>query len=224
MGKNKKKVKALEKEIARKPIETTGYKTDVSKSSSSVSDTLKSQSGPSMHGEKYNYKSINSCGPSMKGKPGLERLPEVEGKFLFDKIEDMPKLSSVTDPLKGKGEIIQRDAMQKPALEPVKKKFGEDIKRVASNVYQAADKKLAEIEGKHPGAKKMIRETAFSLAESGLKYGVGLIAGKRTAAKTASQQFRDRFASSGSSDGYVSDQRSPSYSDLEKKYSKGMFG
>ena len=87
MGKKK---KALQAEIDRlnaqkPPTEITSYKNINNTPRTSVAAVLgsamtgyKTSSGPSMYGDSYNYKEINSCGPSMKGNPGLKLLPEVD--------------------------------------------------------------------------------------------------------------------------------------------------
>ena len=56
MGKKKKRIEELEKELAKQPFQPRGYGSEKNEKNSSVSDVLKSQSGPSMYGDSYNYK------------------------------------------------------------------------------------------------------------------------------------------------------------------------
>jgi len=229
MGKKK---KALQAEIDRlnaqkPPTEITSYKNINNTPRTSVAAVLgsamtgyKTSSGPSMYGDSYNYKEINSCGPSMKGNPGLKLLPEVDDSKLDVKLKAMPKLQKET------ASIVEREAPSTPTFTPLKKKFGEDIKRKVSNTYYKAATKLDEIEGTPGGAgtKKMLRDTAADLATTGLAFGVSAIQGRKATKQAAQQAFRNRFSSTSSGSGYVGTQKSQSYGDSEKKYSRGMFG
>ena len=192
MGKKKKRIKELEQELAKKPFEPRGYGSGKNDGGSSVSDVLKSQSGPSMYGDAYNYKQINSCGPSMEGNTGLKRIPEVDSSDF--------------------------------AFKPDGKKRWTPVHSAAST-YHKAKAKLDEIEGKNPGTKKLLRETAFSAAESGLKFGVSAIQGRKDTRQAAQKAFRNRFASTSSGSSSTSQPTSvDSYRSSEKKYSRGMFG
>lgn len=190
MGKKKKRIQELEQELAKTPFQPRGYGSKKNEGGSSVSDVLKSQSGPSMYGDAYNYKGINACGPSMKG--GLEKLPEVDSSDF--------------------------------AFKPDGKKRWTPVHSAAST-YHKAKAKLDEIEGKSPGTKKLLRETAFSAAESGLQFGVSAIQGRRATRQAAQKAFRNRFASTSSGSSSSSQPQSvDSYRSSEKKYSRGMFG
>ena len=190
MGKKKKRIQELEQELAKTPFQPRGYGSKKNEGGSSVSDALKSQSGPSMYGDAYNYKGINACGPSMKG--GLEKLPEVDSSNF--------------------------------AFKPDGKKRWTPVHSAAST-YHKAKAKLDEIEGKSPGTKKLLRETAFSAAESGLQFGVSAIQGRRATRQAAQKAFRNRFASTSSGSSSSSQPQSvDSYRYSEKKYSRGMFG
>ena len=215
MGKKK---KALQAEIDRlnaqkPPTEITSYKNINNTPRTSVAAVLgsamtgyKTSSGPSMYGDSYNYKEINSCGPSMKGDDV--------------KLKAMPKLQKQT------ASIVEREAPSTPTFTPLKKKFGEDIKRKVSKTDYKAATKLDEIEGTPGGAgtKKMLRDTAADLATTGLAFGVSAIQGRKATKQAAKQAFRNRFSSTSSGSGYVGTQKSQSYGDSEKKYSRGMFG
>lgn len=216
MGKKKKRIEELEKELSKQPFQPRGYGSGKNEKNSSVSDVLKSQSGPSMYGDSYNYKEINSCGPSMKDNPGLKLLPEDV------KLKSMPKLSLDRLP---PASIVEREALPTPTFTPLKKKFGEDIKRKVSNTYYKAATKLDEIEGTPGGAgtKKMLRDTAVDLATTGLAFGVSVIQGRKATKQAAQRAFRNRFSSTSSGSGYVGTKKSQSYGDSEKKYSRGMF-
>jgi hypothetical protein len=160
----------------------------------------KTSSGPSMYGDSYNYKEINSCGPSMKGDDV--------------KLKAMPKLQKQT------ASIVEREAPSTPTFTPLRKKFS------PSYTYNKAATKLDEIEGTPGGAgtKKMLRDTAADLATTGLAFGVSAIQGRKATKQAAKQAFRNRFSSTSSGSGYVGTQKSQSYGDSEKKYSRGMFG
>lgn len=222
MGKKKKRIKELEQELAREPFNPRGYGSQENDRSSPVSDVLKSQYGPSMCGNAYNYKGINTCGPSMK--VDLKEIPEVdESDFAFKadvKLKSMPRLQKQT------ASIVEREAPPTPTFTPFKKKFGEGIKRKVSNTYYKAATKLDEIEGTPGGAgtKKMLVETALSAAQSGLVFGVSAIQGRKATKQATKQAFRNRFSSTSSGSGYVGTQKSQSYGDSEKKYSRGIFG
>ena len=214
MGKKKKRIEELEKELAKQPFQPLGYGSETNAKDSSVSDVLKSQSGPSMYGDSYNYKEINSCGPSMNGNPGLKLLPEVDDSKLDVKLKAMPKLQKET------ASIVEREAPSTPTFTPLRKKFS------PSYTYNKAATKLDEIEGTPGGAgtKKMLRDTAADLATTGLAFGVSAIQGRKATKQAAQQAFRNRFSSTSSGSGYVGTQKSQSYGDSEKKYSRGMFG
>ena len=128
MGKKKKRIKELEQELAKTPFQPRGYSSGKNDGGSSVSDVLKSQSGPSMYGDAYNYKGINSCGPSMEGNTGLERLPEIDSGKLDVNLKSMPKLRAAGRQTQT-ASIVEREAPSTPTFTPLKKKFGEDIKR-----------------------------------------------------------------------------------------------
>jgi len=223
MGKKK---KALQAEIDRlnaqkPPTEITSYKNINNTPRTSVAAVLgsamtgyKTSSGPSMYGDSYNYKEINSCGPSMKGNPGLNLLPEVDDSKLDVKLKAMPKLQKET------ASIVEREAPSTPTFTPLRKKFS------PSYTYNKAATKLDEIEGTPGGAgtKKMLRDTAADLATTGLAFGVSAIQGRKATKQAAQQAFRNRFSSTSSGSGYVGTQKSQSYGDSEKKYSRGMFG
>ena len=200
MGKKKKRIEELEKELAKQPFQPRGYGSETNAKDSSVSDVLKSQSGPSMYGDSYNYKEINSCGPSMKGDDV--------------KLKAMPKLQKQT------ASIVEREAPSTPTFTPLRKKFS------PSYTYNKAATKLDEIEGTPGGAgtKKMLRDTAADLATTGLAFGVSAIQGRKATKHATKQAFRNRFSSTSSGSGYVGTQKSQSYGDSEKKYSRGMFG
>ena len=208
MGKKKKRIEALEKELAKQPFQPLGYGSETNAKDSSVSDVLKSQSGPSMYGDSYNYKEINSCGPSMNGNPGLKQPTEDVN------LKAMPKLQKET------ASIVEREAPSTPTFTPLRKKFS------PSYTYNKAATKLDEIEGTPGGAgtKKMLRDTAADLATTGLAFGVSAIQGRKATKQAAQQAFRNRFSSTSSGSGYVGTQKSQSYGDSEKKYSRGMFG
>ena len=209
MGKKK---KALQAEIDRlnaqkPPTEITSYKNINNTPRTSVAAVLgsamtgyKTSSGPSMYGDSYNYKEINSCGPSMKGDDV--------------KLKAMPKLQKQT------ASIVEREAPSTPTFTPLRKKFSPSYK------YNKAATKLDEIEGTPGGAgtKKMLRDTAADLATTGLAFGVSAIQGRKATKQAAQQAFRNRFSSTSSGSGYVGTQKSQSYGDSEKKYSRGMFG
>ena len=209
MGKKK---KALQAEIDRlnaqkPPTEITSYKNINNTPRTSVAAVLgsamtgyKTSSGPSMYGDSYNYKEINSCGPSMKGDDV--------------KLKAMPKLQKQTS------SIVEREAPSNPTFTPLRKKFS------PSYTYNKAATKLDEIEGTPGGAgtKKMLRDTAADLATTGLAFGVSAIQGRKATKQAAQQAFRNRFSSTSSGSGYVGTQKSQSYGDSEKKYSRGMFG
>jgi hypothetical protein len=209
MGKKK---KALQAEIDRlnaqkPPTEITSYKNINNTPRTSVAAVLgsamtgyKTSSGPSMYGDSYNYKEINSCGPSMKGDDV--------------KLKAMPKLQKQT------ASIVEREAPSTPTFTPLRKKFS------PSYTYNKAATKLDEIEGTPGGAgtKKMLRDTAADLATTGLAFGVSAIQGRKATKQAAKQAFRNRFSSTSSGSGYVGTQKSQSYGDSEKKYSRGMFG
>lgn len=223
MGKKK---KALQAEIDRlnaqkPPTEITSYKNINNTPRTSVAAVLgsamtgyKTSSGPSMYGDSYNYKEINSCGPSMNGNPGLNLLPEVDDSKLDVKLKSMPKLQKQT------ASIVEREAPSTPTFTPLRKKFS------PSYTYNKAATKLDEIEGTPGGAgtKKMLRDTAADLATTGLAFGVSAIQGRKATKQAAQQAFRNRFSSTSSGSGYVGTQKSQSYGDSEKKYSRGMFG
>jgi hypothetical protein len=157
-----------------------------------------------MYGDSYNYKEINSCGPSMKG----------DDSKLDVKLKAMPKLQKET------ASIVEREAPSTPTFTPLRKKFS------PSYTYNKAATKLDEIEGTPGGAgtKKMLRDTAADLATTGLAFGVSAIQGRKATKQAAQQAFRNRFSSTSSGSGYVGTQKSQSYGDSEKKYSRGMFG
>ena len=223
MGKKK---KALQAEIDRlnaqkPPTEITSYKNINNTPRTSVAAVLgsamtgyKTSSGPSMYGDSYNYKEINSCGPSMNGNPGLKLLPKVDDSKLDVKLKSMPKLQKQT------ASIVEREAPSTPTFTPLRKKFS------PSYTYNKAATKLDEIEGTPGGAgtKKMLRDTAADLATTGLAFGVSAIQGRKATKQAAQQAFRNRFSSTSSGSGYVGTQKSQSYGDSEKKYSRGMFG
>lgn len=191
MGKKKKRIQELEQELAKTPFQPRGYGSQKNEGGSSVSDVLKSQSGPSMYGDAYNYKGINACGPSMEG---LKKLPEVDSSDF--------------------------------AFKPDGKKRWTPVHSAAST-YHKAKAKLDEIEGTPGGAgtKKMLRETAFSAAESGLEFGVSAIQRGRAIKQAARKAFRNRFASTSSGSSSTRQPQSvDSYRSSEKKYSRGMFG
>jgi len=208
MGKKKKRIQELEQELAKTPFQPRGYSSGKNDVGSSVSDVLKSQSGPSMYGDAYNYKEINSCGPSMEGNTGLKRLPEVDkSDFAFKSGGLLPEVDSSGFAFKPDG---------KKRWTPV---------HSAASTYHKAKTKLDEIEGKSPGTKKLLRETAFSAAESGLQFGVSAIQGRKATKQAAQKAFRNRFASTSSGSSSTSQPTSvDSYRSSEKKYSRGMFG
>jgi len=103
MGKKKKRIKELEQELAKTPFQPRGYSSGKNDGGSSVSDVLKSQSGPSMYGDAYNYKGINSCGPSMNGNTGLERIPEIDSGKLDVNLKSIFLLSKYVIPIMIKG-------------------------------------------------------------------------------------------------------------------------
>ena len=223
MGKKKKLQAEIDRLNAQKPPtpEITSYKnldqtprTSVAAVLGSAMTGYKTSSGPSMYGDSYNYKEINSCGPSMKGNPGLKLLPEVDDSKLDVKLKAMPKLQKET------GSIVEREAPSTPTFTPLKKKFS------PSYTYNKAKRKLDEIEATDSGAgtKKMLRDTAADLATTGLAFGVSAIQGRKATKQAAQQAFRNRFSSTSSGSGYVGTQKSQSYGDSEKKYSRGMFG
>jgi len=219
MGKKK---KALQAEIDRlnaqkPPTEITSYKNINNTPRTSVAAVLgsamtgyKTSSGPSMYGDSYNYKEINSCGPSMKGNPGLKLLPEVDkSDFAFKSGGLLPEVDKSDFAFKTDGKA--------PKWTPV---------HSAAATYHKAKRKLDEIEGTPGGAgtKKMLRDTAADLATTGLAFGVSAIQGRKATKQAAQQAFRNRFSSTSSGSGYVGTQKSQSYGDSEKKYSRGMFG
>ena len=203
MGKKK---RALENEIARlnaqKPaVEITSFRNrnnqmpSVAAVLGSAMTGYKTSYGPSMCGNAYNYKGINTCGPSMKVD-----------------LKAMPGLQTQT---------------QTASITPLKKRFGDGIKRKVSNIHYEAKKKLDDIEGRPGGAgtKKMLRETALSAGVSGLSFGVSVIQGRRATQRAAQTAFRNRFASKSSGSSPTSKTPSGySYGASEKKYSRGVFG
>ena len=203
MGKKK---KALQAEIDRlnaqkPPTEITSFKNINNTPRTSVAAVLgsamtgyKTSSGPSMYGDSYNYKEINSCGPSMKGNPGLKRLPEVDkSDFAFKTDGKAPKWTPVHSAA---------------ATYHKAKRNLDEIEGTPSGA----------------GTKKMLRDTAADLATTGLAFGVSAIQGRKATQQAAQQAFRNRFSSTSSGSGYVGTQKSQSYGASEKKYSRGMFG
>ena len=78
-----------------------------------------------------------------------------------------------------------------------------------------AKAKADEIEGKHPGIKKMAAESLFRLGEAGVKSAASLIANKRKANLGSSNAFAPRQRSGG---GGYSSKSQPSYAQLLSKY------
>ena len=234
MGKKKKALQAeIDRLNAQKPrTEVTSYKnldqtprTSVAAVLGSAMTGYKTSSGPSMYGTAYNYKNINSCGPSMEGeKKGLERMDETDDSKLY--VEKMPignlkSKSSTPEKLKGRQEYFVPLSKEEKVLRRMNETDDSKLKEKTSlntKLGYAAIKakaKADEIEGKHPGIKEMAAESLFRLGESGVKSAASLIANKRKANLGSSNAFAPRQRSGV---GGYSSKSQPSYAQLLSKY------
>ena len=121
MGKKKKALQAeIDRLNAQKPrTEVTSYKnldqtprTSVAAVLGSAMTGYKTSSGPSMYGTAYNYKNINSCGPSMEGEEkGLKRMDETDNSKLNVKTGLITKIGyaamKAKDKVKAKADEIE---------------------------------------------------------------------------------------------------------------------
>jgi hypothetical protein len=79
MGKKKRMIEKLQAEIDAKPIDFAGYSKTKNTSTASVAATLQ---GVSMHGYKYNYKGLGSCGPNDIGDPTIKKPTKKTDKLI----------------------------------------------------------------------------------------------------------------------------------------------
>jgi uncharacterized small protein (DUF1192 family) len=153
MGKKKKALQAeIDRLNAQRPkTEVTSYKNIDQTPRTSVAATLgssmtgyKTSSGPSMYGATYNYKNINSCGPSMEGeKKGLKRMDETDNSKLNAKTGLITNLGyaaiKAKDKLKAKADEIEG----KPGRAGVKKMAAESLFRLGEAGVKSAASLIA---------------------------------------------------------------------------------
>lgn len=236
MGKKKKALQAeIDRLNAQKPrTEVTSYKnldqtprTSVAAVLGSAMTGYKTSSGPSMYGTAYNYKNINSCGPSMIG----DVLPPIKGEGLKRMDEtDYSKLKEKTGLIKGEEGKTRRGLRRQLKAENAgfdniadykgAMKEGRQVNRANRKQERKEDNEgkasfADKIEGKHPGIKKMAAESLFRLGEAGVKSVASLIANKRKANLGSSNAFAPRQRSGG---GGYSSKSQPSYAQLLSKY------
>jgi len=222
MGKKKKALQAeIDRLNAQRPkTEVTSYKNIDQTPRTSVAATLgssmtgyKTSSGPSMYGATYNYKNINSCGPSFTGiklKEKEEAKSNSTTKRGEEIISKMPTTKTYEPPKKLES---RQQEYHSPTTLP-KERFVK-TRLAPYKLSQKVKAKADEIEGKHPGVKKMAVESLFRLGEAGVKSAASLIANKRKANLGSSNAFSPRQRSGG---GGYSSKSQPSYAELLSKY------
>ncbi len=222
MGKKKKALQAeIDRLNAQRPkTEVTSYKNIDQTPRTSVATTLgssmtgyKTSSGPSMYGAAYNYKNINSCGPSFTGvklKEKEETKSNSTTKRGEEIISNMPTTKTYEPPKKLES---RQQGYHSPTTLP-KERFVK-IRLAPYKLSQKVKAKADKIEGKHPGIKKMAAESLFRLGEAGVKSAASLIANKRKANLGSSNAFAPRQRSGG---GGYSSKSQPSYAQLLSKY------
>ncbi len=224
MGKKKKALQAeIDRLNAQRPkTEVTSYKKIDQTPRTSVATTLgssmtgyKTSSGPSMYGATYNYKNINSCGPSFTGvkvKEKEEPKSNSTTKRGEEIISKMPTTKAYEPPKKLES---RQQGYHSPTTLP-KERFVK-TRLAPYKLSQKVKAKADEIEGKpgRAGVKKMAAESLFRLGEAGVKSAASLIANKRKANLGSSNAFAPRQRSGG---GGYSSKSQPSYAELLSKY------
>ena len=186
MGKKKKEIKRLNEELGKTPNDMKGYSKSAVENPNAVSSSLKTMSGPSMYGYMYNHKNIS--GPNMDG----DREP----------MSKMPTLNPFDIKELGSKEIESREMDEYKPSENNQKPYNK-----IKTAYLTADKKLTDIEGKHPGTKDMLRGLAIGALETGVAGAASLIANKRYREDQTRNSFVSRFSAKGGSRGYSSQKK-----------------
>jgi hypothetical protein len=182
MGKKSKEIKKLNEELSKTPDDMKGYSKSAVKNPNAVSGSLKTMSGPSMYGYMYNHKNIS--GPNMMTDK--------------DPMSKMPTLNPFNKKELGLKEIESREMDDYKPSENNQKPYNK-----VKTAYLTADKKLTDIEGKHPGTKDMLRGLAIGALETGVSQVASLIADKRY----REEQARNRFSAKEGSRGYSSQKK-----------------
>jgi hypothetical protein len=234
MGKKKKSLQAeIDRLNAQRPkTEVTSYKNIDQTPRTSVAATLgssmtgyKTSSGPSMYGATYNYKNINSCGPSFTGVK-IKEKEEPKSNSTTKRGEEIISKMSTTKTYEPPKKLESRQQSKQQGYhspetirftEPSTKERFVKLRLAPYKLSQKVKAKADEIEGKpgRAGVKKMAAESLFRLGEAGVKSAASLIANKRKANLGSSNVFAPRQRSGG---GGYSSKSQPSYDELLSKY------